>query len=229
MIETASDDWFTDFDNNGLSEVPIGRLPVSTAQEAANIVAKLITYEQGAPSTKAVYVADIDDADDPFEETLCPMQSLISLAPEELFRSKLGGGTGSALLARLAEGAGLVTYLGHGSLQLWDDNVLYTDIAYELTNTTYPFFVNLTCLNGYFIRPAVDSLAASLTDHTGGGVGVIASSSLTGFAPQTVPGSTFLIQLSTGVTMGEALVAAKRAVSGPMCGGATSSSETRGG
>jgi len=215
MIETASDDWFVDFDNNGQAEVPIGRLPVNTAQEAANIVAKLVRYERGAPATKALYVADVGDATDNFEGAIIAMEPLISLVPEELFRSKLGENTKPALLAGLAEGVNLVTYLGHGSVGLWDDDVLDTTSAEALNNNTYPFFVALTCLNGYFIIPAVDSLAVSLTNSSGGAVGVIASSSLTQFAPQAMLGGALLSNFSTRLTAGEALVAAKQMIDDP--------------
>ncbi len=214
MIETASDDWFVDTD--GLPDIPIGRIPVVSAQEAAQAVAKLINYEQGAPSTRALYVADIGDATDDFEGAISHMESLTSLIPDELFRSKLQDQTGPTLVTELAKGAGLVVYLGHGSVQLWDGNVLDTTSAEALTNATFPFFIALTCLNGYFIIPAADSLATTLmTDSAGGAVGVIASSSLTEVAPQEELGAALLSHLFTGATVGEALVQAKRAVSDP--------------
>ncbi len=56
------------------------------------------------------------------------MESLISLIPEELFRSRLGDTTRPALLAKLTEGANLITYLGHGSLQLWDQGISSTPL-----------------------------------------------------------------------------------------------------
>jgi len=46
-------------------------------------------------------------------------------------------------------------------------------------------------------------------------VGVIASSSLTDFLPQTELGGALLGTLFTGATVGEALVAAKRTVTDP--------------
>ena len=33
-LETASDDWFVDFDDDGLPDLAVGRLPVRTAEEA---------------------------------------------------------------------------------------------------------------------------------------------------------------------------------------------------
>jgi len=216
MIETASDDWFVDFANDGLPDIPIGRIPATTLTEASQAVAKLIAYEQRAPSTRAVYVADTNDATDDFEGAIEHMQTLTSLTPDVLFASNFGGQTAPMLLADLARGAGLVTYLGHGSVQLWDNNVLDTTSARALTNTRFPLFIALTCLNGYFIIPTIDSLATTLlTDTAGGAVGVIASSSLTEFAPQKQLGDALLGNLFTGATVGEALIQAKRAISDP--------------
>jgi hypothetical protein len=45
-IETASDDWFVDFNGDGLPDIAIGRIPLRTAEEAAGVVSKLIGYEQ---------------------------------------------------------------------------------------------------------------------------------------------------------------------------------------
>ena len=216
MIETASDDWFVDFNGDGLAEIPIGRIPATTLQEASQAMAKLVSYEQGSPSTNALYVADADDATDDFEGAISHMASLTSLYPEVLFYSKLGSQTAPTLLADLTRGAGLVTYLGHGAVELWDGDVLDTTSASALTNTTFPFFIALTCLNGYFIIPTVDSLAVTLTNGTpGGAVGMIASSSLTEFAPQEQFGTALLNNLFTGATVGEALMEAKRAISDP--------------
>jgi hypothetical protein len=215
MIEAASDDWFVDFNTDGLPEIPIGRLPVNTAQEAATVVAKLIAYEQTTPSAKALYVADIGDASDDFEGAIKSMEPLISLVPEEIFRSKLQDQTEATLRTKLNEGAGLVAYVGHGSVNVWAGGMLDTTSAATLTNTTLPFFINLTCLNGYFLAPAADCLADALVTDPGGAIGVIASSTLTELAPQAELGTAFLRDLFTGATVGEALLAAKRAVTDP--------------
>ena len=39
-METVSDDWFVDFDLDGVPEMAIGRLPVRTKDQAAAIVAR---------------------------------------------------------------------------------------------------------------------------------------------------------------------------------------------
>ena len=44
-LETASDDWFVDFNNDGLPSIAMGRIPVRTPEEAALVVSKIIAYE----------------------------------------------------------------------------------------------------------------------------------------------------------------------------------------
>jgi len=59
-LETASDDWFVDFDNDRLPDMAIGRLPVQTAEEAATVVSRIIAYEQaeaGDWATEVLMVA----------------------------------------------------------------------------------------------------------------------------------------------------------------------------
>ena len=42
-LKSASDGWFVDFQNTGLDEMAIGRLPVQTAEQASLVVGKLIS------------------------------------------------------------------------------------------------------------------------------------------------------------------------------------------
>src|SRR5205807_5138143 len=52
LLRTASDDWFTDFNNDGIADIPIGRIPVRTAarseehtselQSPCNLVCRLL-------------------------------------------------------------------------------------------------------------------------------------------------------------------------------------------
>ena len=128
MLETASDDWFVDPDGKG-PEIPIGRLPVSTPQEVAAFVAKLVAYEQASPSTKALYVADIPDQVGDFESTIRPMESLISLIPEVALPPTPGRHYPSCPPCQTyRRGKPDITYLGHGSLQLWDGDILDTSL-----------------------------------------------------------------------------------------------------
>ena len=56
-METASDDWFVDFNNDGKPQMSIGRLPVNTSEEATSVVNKIIAYEQSGSTQGVVLVS----------------------------------------------------------------------------------------------------------------------------------------------------------------------------
>ena len=67
-LETASDDWFVDFDDDGLPELAIGRLPVQTKEEADAVISKIVGYGQSDPVSEALLVADrVEQGDYDFE------------------------------------------------------------------------------------------------------------------------------------------------------------------
>src|SRR5262249_26083363 len=45
--ETASDDWFVDYDDDGLPDTAIGRLSIRTPQQATDLVTKIVGYDPG--------------------------------------------------------------------------------------------------------------------------------------------------------------------------------------
>ena len=187
MIETASDDWFVDFNTDGLPEIPIGRLPVHYCPGSCCLrgqAHRATSRAQLQPRRSMWPVPGMRNDD--FEGCHRAMETLTSLVPEEVFHAKLGDQTAPRCVTKLKEGAGLVTYLGHGSVALWADNVLDTTSADELTNTTLPLLHSLDLSQRLLHHPHhVDSLATTLlTDTAGGAVGVVASSTLTEFAPQ---------------------------------------------
>ncbi|HXH90009.1 MAG TPA: C25 family cysteine peptidase, partial [Thermoanaerobaculia bacterium] len=59
-MKTASDDWFTDFNGDGIADIPVGRIPVRTPQEASLVIGKITS--RGTPagpwSKTALFVAD---------------------------------------------------------------------------------------------------------------------------------------------------------------------------
>ena len=45
-LETASDDWFVDFKDDGLPTIAIGRLSIRTGAQASDVVGKIVGYDQ---------------------------------------------------------------------------------------------------------------------------------------------------------------------------------------
>jgi hypothetical protein len=179
-LETASDDWFADFDNDGVAELMVGRLPARTGKEATAMVAKLIEYERSAPAGDMLLVADANDGYD-FEAASARLGALI---PPTVNVTRVNRGQTDLPAARaqffaaLGRGQRVVNYIGHGSLDRWRGDLLAATDAEKLTNQP-SLFVMMTCLNGYFQNAGGDSLAESLMKADGGAIAVWASSAMT--------------------------------------------------
>ena len=55
--ETASDDWLADFNDDGVADIPVGRLPLRTGAEVDLVVSKIVNFAPVAPES-AMLVAD---------------------------------------------------------------------------------------------------------------------------------------------------------------------------
>ncbi len=224
VLETASDDWFADVDGDGAPDLAaVGRLPARTVEQAATMVAKIVSYARGDAAqlgTKSItLVADArGDNDYDFAAASRRLQQLIPADYEvdEIFRGELGTDAARAsLFQHLNEGPAIVNYTGHASVQLWADNLFTNDDVPALTNgSNLPFFVLMNCLNGFFhsLFPE-ESLAESLIRAgNGGAVAVWASSGLTLPTQQAGLNRALFRLLLSGKarTLGEAAAAAKK-------------------
>ena len=87
--ETASDEWLTDFDNDQIGNIPVGRLPVRTVAEADLVISKIVNFAPANVPQAALLVAD-----DPtgyffnFEDANDHVQSLVtpSLTVQKAYR-----------------------------------------------------------------------------------------------------------------------------------------------
>ncbi len=217
-LETASDNWLADFNNDGVEELAIGRLPVRAAQEAQTLINKLVSYDSAARSESMLLVADRNDGHN-FEAANTALRQLIpgEFKVEEIDRGKLDDATAQQrLIESLNQGPRIVNYSGHGSLNGWRANLLTGEDALALTNqSSLSLFVTMTCLNGFYQDPAHDSLAESLMKSArGGAIAVWASSGLTRPGNQEVLNQQFyrLLFNESGLRLGEAMMRAKSAV-----------------
>ena len=216
-METASDDWFADFNDDGLAEMAVGRLPVRTSQEAAAVVAKLISYDRSSPSEELLLIADSSDGFN-FEAASYRLRELVpaNLRVQELNRGRTDDATArQELLELINRGQKIVNYTGHGSLDQWRGNLLVSPDAATLTNSDQlSVFVMMTCLNGYFQDVIVESLAESLLkSERGGAVAVWASTGMTDPGGQAAMNQSMYGQLFTsGGRLGDAALGAKSGV-----------------
>jgi uncharacterized repeat protein (TIGR01451 family) len=188
-LMTASDDSFSDFNNNGVAQIATGRLPVDTAEEAARVVSKIVNYESSsaALTNQVLFVADNDDTES-FTQDTASVEALLpnTLTPTEVLATLSGSAAPQQIANDIGAGPLVVNYFGHGSEAQWSGGDLFDDtVAGSLTNKKLPVFLMMTCLNGFFIDVYQQSLAeAVLLSPDGGGVAVWASSGLLDPAPQ---------------------------------------------
>ncbi|MEW6128463.1 MAG: C25 family cysteine peptidase [Acidobacteriota bacterium] len=220
QLETASDDWLTDFDNDGIPEIAIGRLPVKTSDEASAMVFKLLSYPSNKPSASALLVSDVNDPKFSFEQANNTLTTILQghLQVTELQRGDYPGNTAAAkaqFIAELDSGKAFVNYVGHGYVSVWRDNLFTSNDARVLTNNKLPVFVGITCMNGYFQDVLQDSLGKAMMKSQGGSIASWVSSGITSPEEQTLINQEFYRQLFSGsgeITIGEAAARAKLAI-----------------
>ena len=219
-MKTASDSWLTDFDDDGAADIAIGRLPARTLADARIEIGKIIAYENapaGQPWEKAAVFVSDGDATLGFDRLTASARDLVpaGYAIQSIDLALSGASAArQSLLASLDQGALLVNFVGHGSVDIWTDSGLFGgEDAKSLHNgERLPFVIAMTCLNGYFHDVYTTSLAEALLAAPGGGaVGVFASSSLTDPHAQAATNQEVVrALLADHATAGEAAMAAQR-------------------
>ena len=217
---TASDPAYAAVNGDDLlPDIAIGRLPAANLEEAQAMVHKIVTYETEGMGLlgKAVLIADRPDpsAGD-FEANAEELAATLLSGHdvEKIYLDELGtAATHDTILQTFDEGASLVSYIGHGAMNLWSENILRTDHVDSLDYPAhYPLLLTMNCLNGYFQFPTFDSLSETLLKADG--KGIIAAFSPSGEsldAPAHFYHRLLLTELLHGghATLGDAVLAAQ--------------------
>jgi hypothetical protein len=225
-LETASDDWFGDFNDSGLSEIAIGRLPGRSQAEITAMVSKIVAFDQAngqAWQRDAIIVADNNDDGGNFESAADVVEATLpgSFTKTSVKVGQIGGAAArTQLLSALNEGKGFVNYLGHGSVSNWAaENLLTSDDVPNLTSNNRPgIVVGMACLNAFsdlFTQP----LGKALIRANGRGPSAVwASSSLTLSPDQEIMNRALIQALYGGtssVRLGDAVRQAKTTANDP--------------
>jgi len=181
--QTASDLMFALLDDDELPDLAIGRVPVQTQEQLGIFVEKTLAYEQNASEAglgDVLAVADGQEAS--FRGDAQAFLDLFVGQETVLYAPDAGSqGASDAITTYLEQGFGLVAYFGHGSVNMWGKDRLFTveDVS-GLSNEHLPIMIHMTCLNGLFTHPKMVSLAEALLLQPGGGaIAVLAPTSLT--------------------------------------------------
>ena len=213
--------------DQGLDTMPdlaLGRFPVNNITEASEMVNRVITYETGIPSgdwqKRIVFVADNPDPAGNFyahsDEVANNLWPYPSFEQKVYYLSNYTNSTDmkNAIINGINQGALFVTYNGHSSKRTWGDGFFDRVDINSLSNTVFPIFLPMTCLEGQFINPGFISMGEQAVRTPG--KGAVASFSPTGLGVATGHQflyNTFFQALDGGETeLGALTVAAKQAL-----------------
>ncbi len=219
--ETASDNWFVSLDDeDDRPDMAVGRIPAQTAQQVADVVAKTLAYEQDPRSAewarRALFVAD--DKQSSFQEISDDLAANFLPTAYEVEKVYLGqaGDPNAEVIQQLNQGVGLLTYVGHGSMNVWaQEKILAIQDATTLGNNALPFMMTMTCLVGYFHHPQAASMGEELLFNPNGGVvAALVPTSESLASDQSVLASSIYTHLfGDAPTVGEAIMLGKRDLS----------------
>lgn len=206
FTETASDESLADFDDDGLSEIAIGRIPARTAASVTTALNKTMNWETNLPANPltrgGLFAYDQNDGYE-FDTMSGRIRDEINwpagVTPTMVFRNQPNAA--ADLLAGINTGKYIVNYAGHGSTGAWaSTNFFWNGNVTSLTNANNEsLFTMLTCLNGYFISFNGTSLAEALLDaNNGGAVAAWASTGKTTADVQEVMARRFYNQVGQG-------------------------------
>ena len=221
LLRTASDDWFTDFNDDGIADIPVGRIPVRTPAEAALVIGKIAS--RGTPAgpwaSKALFVADSSPEFDFAAVGTSLSHQLPATMTSQMIDFAHTSNAQGDIIDAMNSGSLLVTYIGHASVEIWANGVFSSSDAMALTNgDRLPVVVALNCLNGYFHDVYTLSLAEALMKApNGGAVAVWASSTLTEPDQQALMGHELFSNLFSvpNLTLGQAVARAKFVATDP--------------
>ena len=215
----ASDIWFAIFDEEAMEPaMAIGRLPVQSAEQLRVIVDKTLSYETAEVTPwadRALLVADDEARFNVTSERLAETLAQSGFQTQKLYMTQ-NEDIHDAIVSVLNHGVGVVNYEGNGQIGAWGDEMVLqaTDTTLLMNGERLPIFTTFTCLNGFFNHPEQDSLAETMLWAPNGGIVAAVAPSGRTFSWQQGPlASTFYEALldRRGVTLGEALLQAKRA------------------
>lgn len=233
--ETSSDDWLADFDNDGIADIPVGRIPARNPTEAALEISKIVNFLPSNVPQSALLVADdptgyyfnFETANDQVEAQLHALVPSMTVQrinkrtdpnAHDNIIAKAFGRAGSPGVPEIPlapnQGVALVNYSGHGNVNTWTGaNIFNTiDAVAANNNNKLPLVLVMNCLNGYFQDPRLDGIAEGfMKAQSGGAIAVFASSG------ETIPDgqhemSNRLYQLLYGsqpIALGDAIKDAK--------------------
>ncbi len=216
-----SDSALADFDDDGVPELAVGRLPVRNTDELQAMANKLLAITGSNSERSALLVAGASDTATDFKSI------------SEDFAIRLGGGwqtsrayvddlglagAGNALISGLNAGYSLVSFVGHSAPQQWsteDQSLLGIAQVIGVDGRVSDLVLQWGGWNSYFVSPEADTLAHSFLLSEGhGAAAMVGISTLGEVGAHEALGKALYPQLVPGARIGDALLAAKHSLDG---------------
>ncbi|MGH9946177.1 MAG: C25 family cysteine peptidase [Pyrinomonadaceae bacterium] len=218
--ETGSDESLADFNEDGLAEMAIGRIPARQGSSVTNALAKVMDWEANLSdplSRGTIFAFDEPNGYD-FQGMSNRMRNELPAGTPADMVFRFQPNAQADLIAAMNTGKYLINYSGHGSVSSWaSTGFFWSDNVNSLTNANKSIYTALTCLNGYYLALDRNSLAETLLDSSvGGGVAVWASTGLTTPDVQEIMGRRFYNKIGQGniPLMGDLIRDAKTVING---------------
>jgi hypothetical protein len=200
----ASDSLFADFNGDRLPDVAIGRIPVTTEAELSSYVAKLEANERIDTATSPiVFSADATDGAVDFAAASARAEQTLTTRPAtRVYLDQLGTAAArTALLGAWQAGTPLVSWVGHGGLDLLSSSGVLSSYDAPLLGSSgrLPVLVAMTCTINRFENGFVDPLGVALTrEDDAGALAVWSASGLSEHAKAQDIQRTFMRLASQG-------------------------------
>ncbi len=174
----------------------ISRISAQNATDVETQVVKLVTYERDilGPADwthKATGVASNEGSPTDATRMDWIRDDLLAYTFTDVDRIYQGqGGTTAGITAAVNDGRSLLNYLGHGSGTSWGSVYFSNSNVHALTNTAWPWIIDVACLNGGIgaISESFDEawMRAGSPAQPYGAVGVYGSSTSCSWVPPTL-------------------------------------------
>lgn len=216
--QTVSDSRLADADGDNNPDLAVGRWPVATVADVESLVERTLAYEASVASPNAIFTAGAN------EDGTAASREFSSFIDRLIDDTEFPAETVDVLLApppgevvdAWNDGAWLVGYVGHGSLDTWDrvQSFSVEQVTQLSENGSPPIVVQFTCLTGQFAHPEVESISETMLKHKNGPVLMVAATSLTLSTNQSPFANSLIAALQdpTVRTMGDAFQIAKLAL-----------------
>jgi hypothetical protein len=188
--------------NDILPDLFIGRLPVNSVGQLKAIISKIMAYESAGPQDWQRHVLFVaDNVPDAAGDFVTMSNDIAAQLParcqvDRIYLNDYCGAPASppqpcpavnnAITSTLnITGALLVNYIGHGAIERWAHEQIFTnsDIPSLVNGDRLPVVLSMTCLDGYWTYPNHPCLAEELLQAEGRGA--VATWSPTGLGVAT--------------------------------------------